>query len=95
MATPAKKAPNPTDKHVGSRVRMRRMMLGMSQEKLGEALVKLSGASQATVDVRDRLTHELSSTSRLDYIGESATLVGTKAKTATIHRLPRDAQPNP
>jgi transcriptional regulator with XRE-family HTH domain len=34
----AKKAPNPTDKHVGSRVRMRRMMLAMSQEKLGEAL---------------------------------------------------------
>lgn len=32
------KAPNPVDKHVGSRVRMRRMMLGMSQEKLGEAL---------------------------------------------------------
>ena len=34
----AKKAPNPIDKHVGSRVRMRRMMLGMSQEKLGAAL---------------------------------------------------------
>jgi DNA-binding XRE family transcriptional regulator len=34
----ATKAPNPTDKHVGSRVRMRRMMLGMSQEKLGDAL---------------------------------------------------------
>src|SRR5215510_8830833 len=34
----AKKAPNPVDKHVGSRVRMRRMMLGMSQEKLGDAL---------------------------------------------------------
>jgi len=34
----AKKSPNPTDKHVGSRVRMRRMMLGMSQEKLGDAL---------------------------------------------------------
>jgi transcriptional regulator with XRE-family HTH domain len=34
----AKKAPNPIDKHVGSRVRMRRMMLGMSQEKLGNAL---------------------------------------------------------
>jgi transcriptional regulator with XRE-family HTH domain len=33
-----KKTPNPTDKHVGSRVRMRRMMLGMSQEKLGDAL---------------------------------------------------------
>jgi transcriptional regulator with XRE-family HTH domain len=34
----AKKAPNPVDKHVGSRVRMRRMMLGMSQEKLGNSL---------------------------------------------------------
>jgi len=33
-----KKVPNPIDKHVGSRVRMRRMMLGMSQEKLGDAL---------------------------------------------------------
>src|SRR6516162_218261 len=32
------KAPNPTDKHVGSRVRMRRLMLAMSQEKLGAAL---------------------------------------------------------
>jgi len=34
----AKKSPNPIDKHVGSRVRMRRMMLAMSQEKLGDAL---------------------------------------------------------
>jgi transcriptional regulator with XRE-family HTH domain len=34
----AKKTPNPIDKHVGSRVRMRRMMLSMSQEKLGDAL---------------------------------------------------------
>ena len=34
----SKKSPNPIDKHVGSRVRMRRMMLGMSQEKLGDAL---------------------------------------------------------
>jgi transcriptional regulator with XRE-family HTH domain len=34
----AKKAPNPVDKHVGSRVRMRRKMLGVSQEKLGDGL---------------------------------------------------------
>jgi transcriptional regulator with XRE-family HTH domain len=34
----AKKSPNPIDRHVGSRVRMRRMMLAMSQEKLGDAL---------------------------------------------------------
>src|SRR5258707_3854669 len=33
-----KKSGNPIDKHVGSRVRMRRMMLGMSQTKLGDAL---------------------------------------------------------
>jgi transcriptional regulator with XRE-family HTH domain len=33
-----KKSPNPIDKHVGSRVRMRRMMISMSQEKLGEKL---------------------------------------------------------
>ncbi len=30
--------PNPMDAHVGSRVRLRRMLLGMSQEKLGESL---------------------------------------------------------
>jgi transcriptional regulator with XRE-family HTH domain len=33
-----KKSPNPIDVHVGGRIRVRRMMLGMSQEKLGEAL---------------------------------------------------------
>jgi transcriptional regulator with XRE-family HTH domain len=32
------KIPNPVDKHVGSRVRLRRMILGLSQEKLGEAV---------------------------------------------------------
>jgi transcriptional regulator with XRE-family HTH domain len=33
-----KKPPSPIDKHVGSRVRMRRKMLGMSQEKLANGL---------------------------------------------------------
>jgi transcriptional regulator with XRE-family HTH domain len=33
-----KKAPNQIDRHVGGRVRMRRMMIKMSQEKLGDAL---------------------------------------------------------
>jgi transcriptional regulator with XRE-family HTH domain len=32
------KSPSPVDKHVGSRVRMRRMMLDMSQTTLGDAL---------------------------------------------------------
>ncbi len=30
--------PSPIDVHVGSRIRLRRTLLGMSQEKLGEAL---------------------------------------------------------
>jgi transcriptional regulator with XRE-family HTH domain len=33
-----KKSPGPVDRHIGSRVRTRRIMLGMSQEKLAEAL---------------------------------------------------------
>ena len=33
-----KRSPNPVDKHVGSRVRMRRLMLGMSQSKLADGL---------------------------------------------------------
>jgi transcriptional regulator with XRE-family HTH domain len=32
------KSPHPTDKHVGARVRMRRMQLGFSQMKLGKDL---------------------------------------------------------
>jgi transcriptional regulator with XRE-family HTH domain len=35
---PTKKLPNPIDKHVGGRVRMRRQMLKMSQGKLGNAV---------------------------------------------------------
>lgn len=38
MTDENKKKPNPIDIHVGSRIRLRRNMLGMSQEKLGEAL---------------------------------------------------------
>jgi len=38
LQLPRKKAPNPIDQHVGRRVRMRRKMLAMSQQKLGAAL---------------------------------------------------------
>ena len=34
----AKDGPSPVDVHVGSRIRLRRSLLGMSQEKLGEAI---------------------------------------------------------
>lgn len=33
-----KKSPSPVDRYVGSRVRLRRITVGMSQERLGEAL---------------------------------------------------------
>jgi transcriptional regulator with XRE-family HTH domain len=33
-----KKSPGPVDRHIGSRVRTRRVTLGMSQEKLADAL---------------------------------------------------------
>ena len=38
MLTREKRSPNPVDKHVGNRVRMRRLMLGISQQNLGGAL---------------------------------------------------------
>jgi transcriptional regulator with XRE-family HTH domain len=41
MATEVRKMtaePNPVDKHVGGRVRMRRIMVGMSQDTLGKKL---------------------------------------------------------
>ena len=34
----ADKKPNPVDIHVGSRVRLRRMLLGMSQDRLGNSM---------------------------------------------------------
>lgn len=33
-----RKSPNPVDVHVGSRVRLRRMLIGLSQEKLGHSM---------------------------------------------------------
>lgn len=33
-----KKSPNPVDIHVGSRLRLRRMLVGLSQEKLGDSM---------------------------------------------------------
>lgn len=38
MAMTEEKVPNPIDIHVGARVRMRRLLLGLSQDKLGDEL---------------------------------------------------------
>ena len=59
------KIPNPTDKYVGSRVRMRRMMLGMSQEKLADAL----GLTFQQVQKYEKGTNRISA-SRLQAISQ-------------------------
>jgi transcriptional regulator with XRE-family HTH domain len=61
----AKKSPNPTDKYVGSRVRMRRLMLGMSQEKLGEKL----GLTFQQVQKYEKGTNRIGA-SRLQHIAQ-------------------------
>lgn len=62
----ATKAPNPIDKHVGSRVRMRRMMMGMSQEKLGDAI----GLTFQQVQKYEKGTNRIGA-SRLQQISQS------------------------
>jgi transcriptional regulator with XRE-family HTH domain len=58
-----RKLPNPVDKHVGNRVRMRRMMLRMSQMKLGRAL----GITFQQVQKYEKGTNRMGA-SRLEYI---------------------------
>ena len=60
-----KKSPNPVDKHVGSRVRMRRLMLDMSQEKLGSAL----GLTFQQVQKYEKGTNRIGA-SRLQHISD-------------------------
>jgi transcriptional regulator with XRE-family HTH domain len=61
-----KKAPNQVDRHVGGRVRMRRMMIKMSQEKLGEAL----GLTFQQVQKYEKGTNRIGA-SRLQQIGKT------------------------
>jgi transcriptional regulator with XRE-family HTH domain len=60
-----KKLPNPIDRHVGSRVRMQRMLAGISQEKLGEAL----GLTFQQVQKYEKGTNRISA-SRLQQISK-------------------------
>jgi transcriptional regulator with XRE-family HTH domain len=60
-----KRAPNPIDKHVGNKLRMRRMMMGWSQEKLGNAL----GLTFQQVQKYERGTNRISA-SRLQRISD-------------------------
>jgi transcriptional regulator with XRE-family HTH domain len=64
-----KKQPNPIDIHVGSRVRLRRMMLSMSQEKLGEQL----GITFQQVQKYEKGTNRIGA-SRLQHIARVLTV---------------------
>jgi transcriptional regulator with XRE-family HTH domain len=57
--------PTPVDKHVGARVRMRRMMLDMSQTKLGDAL----GLTFQQVQKYEKGTNRIGA-SRLQHISQ-------------------------
>jgi transcriptional regulator with XRE-family HTH domain len=92
----AKKAPNPIDKHVGSRVRMRRMMLGMSQEKLGNSL----GLTFQQVQKYEKGTNRIGA-SRLQQISHilqvpvSFFFEGAPANTNTPHEEGMSEAPSP
>lgn len=60
-----KRSPNDTDRHAGSRLRMRRTLVGMSQEKLGEAL----GLTFQQVQKYEKGTNRMGA-SRLQQIGQ-------------------------
>ena len=59
----AKKVPNPIDVHVGSRMRIRRLELGISQGKLGDAL----GITFQQVQKYEKGTNRISA-SRLQHV---------------------------
>jgi transcriptional regulator with XRE-family HTH domain len=59
------KVPNPIDRHVGARVRMRRMLAGVSQEKLGESL----GITFQQVQKYEKGSNRISA-SRLQHIAQ-------------------------
>lgn len=61
----SKKVPNPIDCHVGSRVRMQRMLAGISQERLGVAL----GVTFQQVQKYEKGTNRISA-SRLQQIAD-------------------------
>jgi len=80
-----KKSPNHVDRHVGSRVRLRRMLLGLSQEKLGEAL----GLTFQQVQKYEKGTNRIGA-SRLQQIAQFL-----KADIASFFEgLPNEKQPS-
>ena len=81
--------PNPIDVHVGSRVRFRRMLLGMSQEKLGEKL----GLTFQQVQKYEKGINRIGASRLFDLaqvLGVSVQFFYEEAPAAELHRLAAD-----
>ena len=87
------KYPNPTDKYVGSRVRMRRLMLHMSQERLADQL----GLTFQQVQKYEKGTNRISA-SRLQEISQildvPVPFFFDGAPQATTHNRKTDSGPS-
>src|ERR1700760_4995215 len=88
------KAPNPVDRYVGSRGRMRRIMLGISKEKLGEAL----GLTSQQVQKYEKGTNRVGA-SRIEQIAEilqvPVSFLFEGSPTATANAEGNTAGPSP
>lgn len=91
-----KKQPNPVDSQVGNRVRLRRMLIGMSQEKLGELLGLTfqqvqkyeKGANRIGAGRLYQIAQILSVPIDYFYEGASDPLAGPPAKGTEVPSLP-------
>lgn len=88
-------SPNPIDVYVGARVKMRRTLLGMSQEKLGEAI----GLTFQQVQKYERGLNRISASRLFDISKVLEVPIGFFSKKWTIrsrnyHRVCWPALPN-
>src|ERR1700716_4011124 len=79
----AEKLPNPIDKHVGSRVRMRRMMLKMSQEKLADGL----GLTFQQVQKYEKGSNRIGASTSPDYVTDFLDTADGLALTKAFMRI--------
>ncbi len=82
-----RRVPNPIDVHVGSRVHLRRRLLDMSQEKLGEAI----GLSFQQVQKYERGSNRISA-SRLFALARVVYLMGIAQDRTELDRVTNHAR---
>ena len=93
---PDERSPNPVDLHVGARVRMRRRLRGVSQEKLADCL----GLTFQQVQKYERGANRISASKLYEIAAALQTPVACSSKawptrpTCRRRRSPRTAAPN-